>query len=1224
MPDAADSGVDMGNWGMMNTGDVSPDGVLYLATGGAGQNAWFAIDVNPTRDSFMDVVDGGTFGTGGAQRSLGPDWSYDPSSGTLLSIGTNGASTPADATLVFRFDPATGAVAPVHSPGFLRSPDGSAAQQGNGPGRYFSATWTDAEGYLYAKAALSGDIWRLEMDDPSTLAFFSYGASMGNDYGNDGASCATPVEVDFGDAPDEESGTGYGTLLANDGPRHGLGADYDPDGNTAEVMLGATVDPEEDGQPSDAADGDDLGAPVDDEDALSGPVAVIDGEPTVVPVTVTNDSDGPATLAGWIDIDGDGDFEPGERTTAAVPAGSGTTTVELTFAAVAAANAEYARLRIYPGQVGAPQPTGPVTGGEVEDWPVESTALDLGDAPDSYGTLLASDGARHAVVDHDPVEETAPLMLGGANTVDVEADAAPGASATGDDEAGVDDESAIAEPVVVVPGRDATFAVVATNETDQAATLAVWLDLDQSGTFGTSERRTLEVPAESGTDTYEISFAGAGAAGLTTDTSYLRARLFAGTVADPQPTGLWVGGEVEDYRVQVDEPAYAVTKSVDGEGPRAVGETVSYRIEIENTGDVDFTTEDPATVSDDLAEVLDDATWDGDVSVTSDAGGTPPGASYAEPTLSWQGPLAVGETVTITYTVTVQGPPGGDATLTNGVVGGDCPTPPVTDPDAADFDPTCATVTPVRALEVVKTGPDLAGARAGDEVTYSFQVTNIGAGDYTVADPAVVVDDLTDVVDDATYDGGAAITAGRADGTLDYTEPQLTWSGPLEAGQSVTVSYTVTITAQGDRVLTNVAFQPDGACDPGACEPPDNCTDGVDPATGLPCDTVTGSLPALEIEKSASGLDGARIGDTVTYRIEVTNTGDGDYTAAAPATFVDDLSQVLDDATYNGDAVVESGPGSLAYAEPTLVWTGPLAAGESAVITYTVTIDGAGDTELSNTAFAPAQPCEPGECSAPPETCVDGVDPETDRPCATVTGGVPRLAVEKSSADVADAQVGDTVRYEVVVSNTGAGDFTDVDPATVVDDLSGVLDDAVFNDDAEIAEGRDDGTLTYAAPRLVWSGAMDAGESLTLTYSVTVTAGGDLALANTAFQPPEPCSGPDCAPTPACPDGVDPATGLPCDTVTGGVPFLDVDKVSPDIAGAQIGDTVTYRFTVTNTGEGDYTADAPAVMVDDMSGVLDDATYAGDAVITAGRTDGTLEYVEPTLVWSGPLDAGSR
>ena len=90
---------------------------------------------------------------------------------------------------------------------------------------------------------------------------------------------------------------------------------------------------------------------------------------------------------------------------------------------------------------------------------------------------------------------------------------------------------------------------------------------------------------------------------------------------------------------------------------------------------------------------------------------------------------------------------------------------------------------------------------------------------------------------------------------------------------------------------------------------------------------------SYSVTKAASAAT-AHPGDTVTYTITVTNSGQGAYTAAEPAGFSDDLSEVLDDATYNDDAT-----GGATYASSTVSWSGALAVGATATITYSVTVD---------------------------------------------------------------------------------------------------------------------------------------------------------------------------------------------------------------------------------------------------------------------------------------------
>ncbi|MET8143648.1 hypothetical protein ABZU32_25380, partial [Sphaerisporangium sp. NPDC005288] len=96
--------------------------------------------------------------------------------------------------------------------------------------------------------------------------------------------------------------------------------------------------------------------------------------------------------------------------------------------------------------------------------------------------------------------------------------------------------------------------------------------------------------------------------------------------------------------------------------------TVAYTITIANTGQTPYI---GATVSAALADVLDDAVYNGDATATS---GT---VTYAAPTLTWTGNLAVGATATVTFTVTTGNPISGDGvlttTVTSAATGANCP-----------------------------------------------------------------------------------------------------------------------------------------------------------------------------------------------------------------------------------------------------------------------------------------------------------------------------------------------------------------------------------------------------------------------------------------------------------------------------------------------------------------------------------------------------------------------
>ncbi|SDH65273.1 conserved repeat domain-containing protein/fimbrial isopeptide formation D2 domain-containing protein [Leifsonia sp. 98AMF] len=585
--------------------------------------------------------------------------------------------------------------------------------------------------------------------------------------------------------------------------------------------------------------------------------------------------------------------------------------------------------------------------------------------------------------------------------------------------------------------------------------------------------------------------------------------------------------------------AFSVTKKAD-KTDVVPGQTINYTITVKNTGVVDYTAAAPASFTDDLSAVLDDATYNNDA--TS-------GATYAAPTLSWSGALAVGDTVTITYSVTVNDPITGDSHVDNAVVtppgvGGDCP--------AGSTNPDCIVLIPSGSFTVAKTA-STTEVTAGSTVTYTVTVTNTGARDYTAALPASFTDDLSRVLDDAT------VTAGPDNGAT-INGNALSWSGPLAAGATVVITYTVTVNNPdtGDKELRNTVSPtgPGGSCDPaGEC-------------------TTTTNVRSFTTAKSASPAGAVNPGETVTYTVTVTNTGTADFTAANPAGFTDDLSAVLDDATITG------GPDNGAtITGSTLSWSGALAAGATIVITYTATVNtpDTGDHTLTNAVV----PGDGGSCL-------------TAGDCATTTP-VQSYTVAKASSAAGPVHPGDTVTYTVTVTNTGQADYTATAPASVTDDLSQVLDDATY-----VAGSATNGAIVNGTT-LTWSGPLAVGAVQTITYQVLAgPAGtGDGTLTNTVTASPG--------------DGGGCATPGDC-TTTNLLQAFTVTKTA-DKADVVPGDIVTFTVTVKNTGQVDYTATDPASFTDDLSAVLDDASYNNDA--TAGAT-----YAAPTLSWSGAVAVG--
>ena len=361
--------------------------------------------------------------------------------------------------------------------------------------------------------------------------------------------------VDFGDLPDSAAGVGLGnyeTLLANNGPRHIL---------RPGLRLGACEDAEINGQPNVAANGDDLGAGTltngtcavanDDEDAVDpATLAFFTGAPVNVSVLATNTVGTGATLCGFIDLNGDGDFaDASEMASVPVPDSSSNASFALSFgvAPPGTVAAGYARFRLSTSPTCAAN--GAAVDGEVEDYAFTATTTDLGDLPDTgagtgvgnYQTVLADGGAVHPII--------AGLFMG--SLVDAESDGQPSVIASGDDAQTSDDEDGVdTASLAFVVGQPGSVNVTATNQSGTDARICGFIDFDQDGNFILgSETSSVLVPTGSNNVVFQLPFTKP----LSTPTgpTFARFRLSTDTAGACAVAGVAINGEVEDYVVSV-------------------------------------------------------------------------------------------------------------------------------------------------------------------------------------------------------------------------------------------------------------------------------------------------------------------------------------------------------------------------------------------------------------------------------------------------------------------------------------------------------------------------------------------------------------------------------------------------------------------------------------------------------------------------------------------------
>ncbi|MFH1151051.1 MAG: DUF5719 family protein, partial [Actinomycetota bacterium] len=311
--------------------------------------------------------------------------------------------------------------------------------------------------------------------------------------------------------------------------------------------------------------------------------------------------------------------------------------------------------------------------------------------------------------------------------------------------------------------------------------------------------------------------------------------------------------------ITVREPIVTVTKGADDLTP-APGDTVTYTIEVENTGDW------PAY------DIVVDDTVDGDMTYVPGSI-TGPGASAAAPDLSWDfqagipGPLNPGITETLTYQATVNGG------VAQGTVIPDTAQVPayysLPQPNtyARQYAPVSGsrdvtTRAPILSVskEVVSGGnPDW-----GDIVTYRVTVTNSGDADaYEVGVRDTIPSPYFAYVPgstSATWPGGSS-TADPAG-----TAPTYTWSldADLAPTAQLVLDFQMSVdqwAAWGNRTNIGTGFGEDGG---GAELPEASDTADID----------VQQHPALQVTKTLDDPDHyVPIGEQFTYTIRVTDAG---------------------------------------------------------------------------------------------------------------------------------------------------------------------------------------------------------------------------------------------------------------------------------------------------------------------------------------------------------------
>ena len=165
-------------------------------------------------------------------------------------------------------------------------------------------------------------------------------------------------------------------------------------------------------------------------------------------------------------------------------------------------------------------------------WRIDDVAIDLppqpdfGDAPDTYGTSLASNGPRHIT--------TGP-------TLGVLRDGEPDAVKPLNGNSDPSDDGVTQG--VLTAGQQGTLVV----NVSGSSFLNAWVDLDRNGLFDAGEQIATNRAMNAGNNTLNFNVPASPAVGVL----YARFRLTSATVASPSPAGPLSDGEVEDYALKI-------------------------------------------------------------------------------------------------------------------------------------------------------------------------------------------------------------------------------------------------------------------------------------------------------------------------------------------------------------------------------------------------------------------------------------------------------------------------------------------------------------------------------------------------------------------------------------------------------------------------------------------------------------------------------------------------
>ena len=444
---------------------------------------------------------------------------------------------------------------------------------------------------------------------------------------------------------------------------------------------------------------------------------------------------------------------------------------------------------------------------------------------------------------------------------------------------------------------------------------------------------------------------------------------------------------VEDEEV-LDIPAVSLDKVLISPTGRSaqVGEIVTFEIVVTNTGGVAL----------DPVEVIDTF----DTTYLSFLNAVPANDSVAGNEITWTnvGPLGVGASTTIVanFTALLSTKPGdttNDVVMTSFTTNG-LPLLPLTNdaPVAISFAD--------YSLSKTLTSPTGRSAQVGEEVVFTITVTNTGDVELTT----VPFEDTYDTTYLSYVSSVPASDDNDDDGTINWAN---IGSLPVGASASITTRFTAAASTVGLDSTNIVVTTP--------TTPPDEPT--VRPSTNdAPVKISNAAYTLVKTNIDPGPSHASLVGDTITFEITVTNTGDVELTTVP-------VEDTFDPALLGFVSAIptetSSGMGSVNWAD-----VGPLAVGASTniVAQFTALQSTLALPHTNRVSTAPTTP--PDEPTVRPST--------NDAPYAAITAD---YTLEKSIVSPTNRPAiwGEEIEFELKLENTGETDIVFVDFEDVYD-----------------------------------------------------------------------------------------------------------------------------------------------------------------------------------------------